>query len=644
MANESTSTLTEAIAAVRTGDRARARELLSRLLRAESQNAEYWIWMSAVVDLPRERIYCLESALKIDPTNRAAMRGLAILGARRPADNELPAPVRLPNRTFDLPSAPLEPQVEAEKKPDAVPAVGTPKPAASPFKSKKGSGLSNALGVVVFAAFGIGIIVVGAYFLLPGLQPRFLGSASTLPPPSPTATDTPLPGTPTATPIPAATRIIRTPIPTELIQTPLALFIVSSPTPTPIAGYTPHPSYEAYQAGINALERGDYEDAIGFFDQVISLTTQLPDVYYFLGEAQRLSGAIGTAIGTYDKAANLDPDYAPTYLGRGRALLERNEDAALQDFNRAIKADPEFTEAYEELARYNKANSLWQRQATQLEEALAAGVRTPRLLIYLSEAYLNLARYQSALNYALEGSADDATMLDGYLAVGRSYVAFGVNVLDPSYFSTAIWPLQTYTAYAPQDERGWGALGRALVGTGNLDQALEVLNIALEINPRYAPAYLARAILHAQRGEFVQARADVFDAQRFGPETFDLRITTARILINTTELQLALNDYLTPAIAEAKNIENVLVKERELGELYALRGIIYESNQDNLGDAIIQWNWVLSLENALPETRALAQVHVDELSGVGPTRTVTPSRTPTLASISSATPTASPTQ
>jgi tetratricopeptide (TPR) repeat protein len=600
--------------------------------------------MSAVVDLPRERIYCLESALKIDPTNRAAMRGLAILGARRPAENELPAPVRLPNRTFDLPSAPLEPQVEAEKKPDAVPAVGTSKPAASPFKSKKGSRLSNALGVVVFAAFGIGIIAVGGYFLLPSLQPRFLGSASTLPPPSPTATDTPLPGTPTATPIPAATRIIRTPIPTEFIQTPLALFISSSPTPTPLAGYTPHPSYEAYQAGINALERGDYEDAIGFFDQVISLTTQLPDVYYFLGEAQRLSGAIGTAIGTYDKAANLDPNYAPTYLGRGRALLERNEDAALQDFNRAIKADPGFTEAYEELARYNQANSLWQRQATQLEAALAAGVRTPRLLIYLSEAYLNLARYQSALNYALEGSADDPAMLDGYLAVGRSYVALGVNVLDPSYFTTAIWPLQTYTAYAPQNERGWGALGRALVGTGNLDQGLEVLNIALEINPRYAPAYLARAILHAQRGEFVQARADVFDAQRFGPETFDLRITTARILINTTELQLALKDYLTPAIAEAKNIENVLVKERELGELYALRGIIYESNQDNLGDAIIQWNWVLSLENALPETRALAQVHVDELSGVGPTRTVTPSRTPTLASISSATPTASPTQ
>ncbi len=643
MANETSSTLTEAIAAVRTGDRARARELLSRLLRAETQNAEYWIWMSAVVDLPRERIYCLESALKIDPTNRAAMRGLAILGARRPSDKEIPQAVRMPKRVFDLPSAPVEPQVELEKKTDPGPALLPPKPTASPFKARKGSQVSRLLGTIIFAAFAVGIVAVGAYYLLPGFQPRYLGSASTLPPPSPTATDTPLPGTPTATPIPAATRIIRTPIPTELVQTPLALFIAASPTPTPIAGYMPHPSYEAYQAGINALVRGEYETAIEFFDQVLSLTTQLPDVYYFKGEAQRLKGDIGTAIGTYDKAANLDRDYAPLYLGRGRALLERNESAALQDFNRALELDPGFIEVYLELASYNQANKLWQRQAIILEDALTQGASTPRILIYLSEAYLNLARYQFALNYALEGSADDPTMLEGYLAVGRSYVAFGVNILDPSYFSTAIWPLQTYTAYAPQDERGWGALGRALVGTGQLDQALEVLNIALELNPRYAPAYLARAILYAQRGQFNEARTDAFEAQRYGPTTFDLRLTTARILVNTREFQVALNDYLTPAISDAKNIENLLVKERELGELYALRGTIYEANPENKSDAIIQWNWVLSLENARPETKALAQQHVDELSGVGPTRTVTPSRTPTQSGVIIGTPSTTPT-
>ena len=85
----SQSALTEAIAAARAGDRSHARELLSKLLRADSANPEYWIWMSSVVDSECEKIYCLESALKLDPSNRAALRGLVILGARNPEEAEL---------------------------------------------------------------------------------------------------------------------------------------------------------------------------------------------------------------------------------------------------------------------------------------------------------------------------------------------------------------------------------------------------------------------------------------------------------------------------------------------------------------------------------------------------------------------------
>jgi len=628
LASDTTNTLTEAIAAIRTGERARARELLSRLLRADSQNAEYWIWMSSVVDLPRERIYCLESALRIDPTNRAALRGLAVLGARRPEEKEIPSPVRLPQRDYALPETLAEPEKEPEPVPENVPAVGLPKAGAATFKPRKGAGIGRVFGMLAVGAAGIGVVAIIVYVVIPRFQPRFLGFASTLPPPSPTATSTPLPGTPTATPIPAATRIIRTPIPTEFFSTPIALFVDATATPTPIAGYTPHPSYEAYDAGIKAMQRGEYEQAIDFFDQVISLSPDLADAYYFKAEAQRQEGSIGAAIKTYDEASKLNPEYAPVYLGRGRALLERDADAAVRDFGRAIETDPAFLEAYLELVKYYSQNKLWQRLATTVEDALANDVSSPRLLIYMSEASLNLTRFQDALTYALEGSADDPAMLEGYLAVGRAYVGLAVNTLDDTLFSTAIWPLQTYTTYAPQDERGWGALGRALVGTGQYDQAYEVLNIALEINDRYAPAYLARALVYAQRSEYVNAYDDIIDAKRYGPASFDLLINAARILVAQGELQLALRDYTSPAITLANSLNNPFIKERELGEIYALQGLIFEANPDVKSDAIRMWSYVLNLANALPATRELAQQHYNELTGVGPTRTPTSSPTP----------------
>ncbi len=90
---------TEAIAAVQAGDKGRARELLSRLLRIEPSNAEYWLWLSAAVPTERERLFCLKSALKHDPTNRAALRGLVILGARKPDPAELNAAIGIPKRS-----------------------------------------------------------------------------------------------------------------------------------------------------------------------------------------------------------------------------------------------------------------------------------------------------------------------------------------------------------------------------------------------------------------------------------------------------------------------------------------------------------------------------------------------------------------
>jgi predicted Zn-dependent protease len=57
----------EAQSAMQAGDRGRARDLLTRLLKTTQDNPDYWVWMSAVVDTSKERIFCLNQALKLDP-------------------------------------------------------------------------------------------------------------------------------------------------------------------------------------------------------------------------------------------------------------------------------------------------------------------------------------------------------------------------------------------------------------------------------------------------------------------------------------------------------------------------------------------------------------------------------------------------
>src|SRR5512139_2776489 len=83
--------LQAAIRAIKAGHRQRARELLSELLKGDPKRARYWLWMSAAVDSPKESIYCLETALKLEPDNKLALGGLRFFGRLAPAEE--PAPI-----------------------------------------------------------------------------------------------------------------------------------------------------------------------------------------------------------------------------------------------------------------------------------------------------------------------------------------------------------------------------------------------------------------------------------------------------------------------------------------------------------------------------------------------------------------------
>jgi len=630
------SMLTEAIAAARSGDRSRARDLLSRLLRADSSNAEYWVWMSAVVDSQREKIYCLESALRLDPTNRAALRGLVLLGKRTPQDAELASALRMPRRKFKQETA-------AGKSGRVMAREIAHEEEAPPVEPIEASGFMRVGSFIGISVVTIGIIAALAIYLPPVIRrlvPNRIAYATYTMTPS----ITPAPGTPTPTPIPASTRVVRTPIATEFSSTPIALLISTTSTPTLVAGATPHNEYEIYQNGINALIEGDYEAVIEAMDEVINYDGNIPEPHYFKGEAYRLLGQNASAIRSYDAAIQIDNAFAPAYLGRGRVLLERGDDRAQSDLERAISLDPTFTEAYIDLAAFYASNQLWTRLQTTMLAALNAGVRAPIVYIRLSEAEFNLREYSAALEHALEGSADDPSLLAGYLAVGRSYVAVAIYNLDDSLFNAAIWPLQTYLTYQPEDHRGWAALSRAQNELGNFASGLQAAAIALDLNNRYAPAYLARGWINISLGDYSDALQDFQSAQRYGQETFDLIYGLGIANYHLEEYEDALQ-YLNAALEIAGETRTLVIRERKTAEVYAARALVYETNPELLNDAIRAWEWVLELENALPETRAMAEQHYAELTGAAPTRTptFTPSPSPESATRTPSGPTPTPT-
>ena len=80
------------IAAAKSGQRERARDLLMRVVEQDKGNVLAWLWLSGVVDSLDDREICLENVLTLDPDNDAAREGLAWVrkqkGTRVPSSAE----------------------------------------------------------------------------------------------------------------------------------------------------------------------------------------------------------------------------------------------------------------------------------------------------------------------------------------------------------------------------------------------------------------------------------------------------------------------------------------------------------------------------------------------------------------------------
>src|SRR5512135_3270270 len=97
----------QGIAALKSGDRAAARQLLTAAIKQDSGDVTAWLWLTGTLEKDEERIACLRKVLQLDPNNQAAARGLAQITERRAAQQAqavTPAPQVQPSQ-----AAPLSP-------------------------------------------------------------------------------------------------------------------------------------------------------------------------------------------------------------------------------------------------------------------------------------------------------------------------------------------------------------------------------------------------------------------------------------------------------------------------------------------------------------------------------------------------------
>ena len=587
----------EAMDALREGNKARARELFTELIKEDQSNAEFWVWLSAAMETAKERVYCLQTAFKLDPENAAAKRGLILLGVM-PADETI-QPFQM-NRTRkweeDLLLAHEKPKLKGWAAVKASPVVR--------------------LGLVILL---IGAVVAGVTFgfLIPAANRRAARPPTATPGASPTytLTVTPQGGSP-------RTQAVGTPRGiTEdlgLQYTPTALYVEVERLPL-ISDFLLQFN--------NAYAKGDWDEAVKALQQVIEVEPDKAFAYYYLGETYRFDGQPGLAQTAYNTALEKNPNLGAAYVGLARAQLQSNPNAnVLALLDDAIRTDPEFGEAYLERARVKTRDGDIQGAVTDLGEANARMTNSPLVFHYLAQARVQEGDYELALNAATRANELDQGYLPTYLLLGQIYA-------ETEKYQEAIDTLTFYLKYAPNDASTYLLLGKIQLDTGDYEAAIQSMDEVIDVDRNRWDAYLYRLLANVELGNLEAAEADVDIALDAYPESFDANLALVRIDILKKQFGTAFVD-MEPTLELAETNE-------EKAKAYYWMALIQEQ-RDEITEAQEYWGLLLDLPEAsmTEEMRTTAEEHLEELGGSGPAST--PTRTPTATRTQTPTRTSTP--
>ncbi len=568
----------EAIEALRAKDRSKARELLTQLLKSDQSNVQYWIWLSAAVETPKEQIYCLQTALRLDPENATAKRGLVLLGALPPDESVQPFPLNRP-RLWD------------EKL-----ALATDQPKESGLKALFSNPAVRLAGFSVLGVVLMGAVIAG---LILSRTPRALPPTHT-PGPSPTYTLTP-------------TFVNATAPPPEVAATlaPLAELLVATYTPTPLYVNRPRQplSGDLNRQFKSAYERGDWETVISSMEEIARLEPQAPDPYYYIGEAYRFEGDYRRALEAYNEALKIDPQFGPPYLGLARARLMQDPNANVTALlAEALKRDPNFGEVYLERAAYYLNHKEPELALADLATAERLLPGSPLVYYYQAQAYLTLEDFDKALEAARKANQADLTMLPVYYVLGKIYIEQGD-------FEQAAAALETYTQYEPRAVEAFALLGRVYYEQGNCEAAIETMGFAIGLDSSRRDTYLYRGLCYVESGQADKAEFDLKRALQVYKNAFAPNLGLMRVYI--------LQGHYGDAYLQGERTLSLAQEDEEKAQIYYWRAINFEKREEPANEAK-SWNDLLALPEGVVSAsmREQAQKRLLLLASPTPSPTV----------------------
>jgi tetratricopeptide (TPR) repeat protein len=247
------------------------------------------------------------------------------------------------------------------------------------------------------------------------------------------------------------------------------------------------------------MNSGEYDKAMSEYQSAIELKPNLPLGYIGLGYAYYFFGDLEQAKGNFELALSFQPDSEDAHSGLGWVYFHWGRyDLAGEEFNKALVANPQYLDSHLGLGWVYLREENYDLAGKEFEYVKSISPELPDPYLGLGILELSVFDYDGAIEMMDEALRLNSNMPGAYYYKGLAFYGLGRYSEADSAFKSAL-------KYLPNDYDVLSGLGDVQVANYEFENGVEYYDKAIGEDPERMDAYLDKASVLIQMGEFDQA-------------------------------------------------------------------------------------------------------------------------------------------
>ena len=271
--------------------------------------------------------------------------------------------------------------------------------------------------------------------------------------------------------------------------------------------------YDNYIAGNHFLSKGDFNNAIKYYQETLKLKPDFLEAYNNLGNALREKGELNAALKYYQIALKLKPDFAQAHFNAGITFNQKGDlNAAIKCFQKASTLKPDHIEAHNNLGVTFKLKGDIEAAIQCFQKALALKPDFAQAHYNLGVTFKTTGDFNSAIN-----SYEKAIKYNPYNHNAHNNLG---NILhEKGNPNAAILYFQKALKLKPDFGLAYYNIGNILREKGDINGSIKYYQEALKLNPNIEQAHYNLGISYKTKGDLIPAINAYKNAIKLNPES-----------------------------------------------------------------------------------------------------------------------------